>query len=221
MKLDYLFEPGFVVPNESDTTYQTFMEENVVIYSAMIYVTTGHEAQTMINTAEFKNNGNGSDKHLMEWYDAEGIEESLAAATLAKFLDIKLTKIHKGACNTFIASFVSHLSTLKEEEVPLHDQLARDLFLLKIKHEDYRLVKNALRGEKASLTECYSRIKSLSVNVEKGQEMTRRQIRLQKQKENGTNQGSSAGLFFKGQPVNENGFFVNDNDYKALSDNDR
>jgi hypothetical protein len=45
MKLDYLFVSEFTRPSIDDATYDTFIEDNKFIFSALIRVTTKHEAQ--------------------------------------------------------------------------------------------------------------------------------------------------------------------------------
>ena len=95
MKLEYMLDPDFTCPVDTDSTFSTFEDDNTFIFSALIQVTTKHEAQTIINTAAFKNDGLSSWDHLMKWYDTEGTEESICAVTLDKLINLKLTKVHK------------------------------------------------------------------------------------------------------------------------------
>ena len=57
MKLEYMLEPDFICPIDTDSSFSTFEDDNKFIFSALIQVTTKHEAQTIINTAAFKNDG--------------------------------------------------------------------------------------------------------------------------------------------------------------------
>ena len=216
MKLDYLFEPDYVPPIEGDTSYSSFIEDNTFLFSALIKVTTKHEGQNLINTDQFMNNGIAAYEHLLQWYDVEGTEECITAVSFEKLYSLRLAKIHKGACNTFISNFAYHLNILNERKVPLHDSLARDLFLNNITHDEYKATKNQLRlrGDTVDLQTCYKEIKSLSSQIEEGPKQVRSRIR--KARAGGDNNNNKP-TQFNGKPLDEYGFFKNTSDFNALS----
>ena len=147
----------------------------------------------------------------MKWYDTEGTEESICAATLDKLINLKLTKVHKGACNTYIATFASYLNIFVEEDVPFPEKLARDLFLLNIQHDEYKATKNTLRINKSDLKTAYKEIKSLSTQFENGQANSTNRIRTLVNPPNK----------YKGKPIDEFGNFKNTGDFTAMSYEDK
>lgn len=175
-----MLEPSFIKPIEGEPAYDSFLDDNSFIYSAIVKCVEDHEALRWINKDTLRNDGITSWHTIVKWYDSESIEESLSASTLNKTIALKLKDVYLGACSTFITTFASYLDIFEEEEVPLPPRLARDLFLMNITHESYSTIKNELRRQKKSLTED---IKSLSLNIENGQRKTQRQIRIQKQQE--------------------------------------
>ena len=221
MDLEYIIEKGYNKPDEADNGYKKFMNDNKFVYSALVNITKDHEARHWLLNPDVKNDGRLAWKKLLENYDSETIEDSLTAVTLKRFVNLKLDKNFKGACNTYITSFAACLAVFKEENVALPERLARDMFLLNITHDDYKTTVTDCKVRKLDLNECYEAIKTVGVTLEKGAEKANRQIRRAKTTSDGKGGSTNGPLKYMGKEVNEYGFFIDSKFYNNLKKEDK
>ena len=115
IKLAHLLTPSFTRPIEGETNYDTFLDDNSFIHSAIVKCIEDHEALSWIDKETLRNDGIESWNTIVKWYDSESIEESLSASTLNKIIGLKLKDVYMGACSTFITTFVSYLDIFEEK----------------------------------------------------------------------------------------------------------
>ena len=205
MNLEYLLQSDYQPPTANDEEYEKYSDDNKFLFSALIFVTTNHEAQDWLLNEDIRDDGIKGWKTLIETYDSEVIEDSVTATALRRIVNLKLDKNTKGASNTYVTSFAACLSVFKREGVPLPDKLARDLFLINTVHEDYRSTVTKCKVDKNSLQECYQDVKVVGTTIEKDAEKAIRKIRKTTSNQTSDEKGK---LKYKGKDIDKFGDFV-------------
>ena len=217
MDLDHLLDPNYEVSEIGTTARVKYDKDNKFLYSCIVKVTKNHEAREWLTNHGAHNDGREGWKLIMEQYDTKEVQGSHLSDAMNRLVNLKLAKDYHGAATTYVTMFSSLMSELVVQGRPMDPVLAKEIFLNSVTNSLYFDVVTNLKLGNFTLDECMRKITIISSSIEKEAERSKRRIA----KVNTGDDPNNAGLNFKGKPLNEFGFFVNEKDFKDLSKKDK
>ena len=102
MNIEYLLDEDYKRPESTDPKYLQFEADNKFLFSALVQILSNpdHEARLYILSEEVKNDGQAAWTKLTTHYNNESIEDSAVENVYNKWMNLRLTKVHLGACRT-------------------------------------------------------------------------------------------------------------------------
>ena len=115
MNIEYLLDTDYKRPESTDPKFQQFEADNKFLFSALVQILSNpdHEARLYILSEEVENDGQAAWTKLTTHYKNESIQDNAVETVYNKWMNLRLAKVHLGACRTYITIYAEYLQTSK------------------------------------------------------------------------------------------------------------
>ena len=128
-----------------DETSDKFIRENAFLQSALTFALAKSTTISKVNQNEDAGDGRRSWLDLVDWYEDQGSEETIATNTIAVINNHKLTPTSHGGAENFLEKFQQALLDLDILGQPYSTKLAKVNLLNNIQDDEYKVVVETLR----------------------------------------------------------------------------
>ena len=132
-----------------DETSDKFIRENAFQQSALTFALAKSTAISKINQNDNAGDGRRSWLDLVDWYEDQGSEETIATTAISVINNHKLTPTSHGGVENFLEKFQQALLDLDLLGQPYSTKLAKVNLLNNIQDDEYKVVVETLRMDES------------------------------------------------------------------------